>query len=154
LIFTGRLTLKEAIVKAGGPGDTAGPFIILTRLVSSDPVHRSREMVPWKDVADGSLDLALCDGDAIEVPRQLFVSIAVSSGDGQRAGSMMWAAGLTVQKALDNFNRPSPWRPGPPPAPIALDRVKIQRSVDGRVQTLDASADFILLPNDKIIVSR
>jgi protein involved in polysaccharide export with SLBB domain len=157
LTFTGTLTLKDAIAKAGGPEVTAGPSVVLTRTAPVAPFHKSRETVIWRDVADGSLDLALRDGDVVDVPRQLFVSISISisNGDGKReTGSMMWSVGLTVQKTLDIFNRPSPFKAGPPPPPIAIDHVKIQRQVDGRVQMLDAAADFVLQPNDKIIVTR
>jgi protein involved in polysaccharide export with SLBB domain len=161
LTFTGTLTLKDAIAKAGGPNPTAGPSIMLTRTASAaDTTRRSRELVTWHDVADGSLDLTLRDGDAIEVPRRALlsppsVSISVSLGAGKsQTGWQSCPPGLTLQQALDNFNRPSPFSPGPSPQPIAMDHVTIQRQVEGRMVTLTGTPDFVLQANDKVIVSR
>jgi polysaccharide export outer membrane protein len=67
------MTLLDAITRAGGLSDEAGPDIIVTRSIK-DPdgqIHQINQRVPSKgllDASDPSLNIALSGGEQIRVP--------------------------------------------------------------------------------------
>lgn len=67
------MTLLDAITRAGGLSDEAGPDIIVTRSTKSDDgsIHEVNQRVPAKgllDASDPTLNLSLSGGEQIRVP--------------------------------------------------------------------------------------
>jgi protein involved in polysaccharide export with SLBB domain len=135
--FSGIVTLKQALERAGEPLATAAPNIILMRRVS--PSDRSRELLQYADIADGALDLVLRDEDIVEVQKSRFFSIKEDTYFASRS----WSPGLTLQQVLDAFNKnETPFRTAPRVS-VTADHVTIRRKVDGHFQ-----------PNDEVIIVR
>jgi protein involved in polysaccharide export with SLBB domain len=145
------LTIRAAIDGAGGLNPTA---IKLVTIIRASGTSR-REYVSYSDIVDGSIDIPLHDGDAINVPISTFVTLRDARRPGARA-STSWsnAAGRTVQKCLDSFNRPNPFDALRGTLPVSVDQVQVQREVDHQIQNLTPTPDFVLQGNDVIVVVR
>jgi protein involved in polysaccharide export with SLBB domain len=146
--FSGIVTLKQALERAGEPLATAGPIIVLMRRIS--PSDRSRELVQYADIASGALDLVLRDDDILEVQKSRFFSITENTHFGTRS----WSPGLTLQQVLDAFNKNETSSRTAPGLSVTADHVTIRRKVDGQFQLLAGVSGFLILPNDEVIIVR
>jgi protein involved in polysaccharide export with SLBB domain len=146
------LTIQAAIEQAGGPAPTAAS-IVAVRRASAGPVDGSPETVIYQDIADGSIAIVLHDGDTITLqPSRELTLIRYGPNPGQRSMTSLsgaWVPGLTLQKYLDDINRPSPFGAQ---APIEVNQVHVEREVNHHVQSLTPTPDFLLQPKDVIVV--
>jgi protein involved in polysaccharide export with SLBB domain len=143
------LTIRAAMDGAGGLNPTA--MKLLTIIRASGPSRR--ESVNYSDIVDGSIDIPLHDGDAINVPMSTSVTLRDARSPGA-SSSWLDAAGWTLQKCLDSFNRPNPFDALRGTRPVSVDQVQVQREVDHQIQNLTPTPDFVLQGNDVIVVVR
>lgn len=152
-VISGKLTLLEALSKAGGPTSSAGTEVMVRRpknpgatAAPIDPTDdASSEVVArvsLEDLQSGRApNVAIRDGDSIFVPKAetFFVTGHVRS-----PGPYVWEEGMTVLIALS--------KAGGITERGARNRVKIIRIVDGERREIRVEMTDPVLPNDTIDV--
>ena len=156
-----RLTLRAALVAAGGLTSNYDGSFSISHAPSAGPASMGgRETVGYQDIADGSLDLPLRDGDAVTtlsfVPGDFTSEMA-----GSRMRAVQWRArpGLngsdaktTAQEALTRRNAQPMMDDGPPWAPLVLADMAVERQVGDRLEVLRPTPAFVLEPADAVTV--
>jgi polysaccharide export outer membrane protein len=99
--MTGSMTLIKALAMAGSPLPSAsGELTIAHQLKagSAPDLDTEPKRVNWKDIQMGkSPDLALQDGDLINVPRAQMFYV---NGQVKNSGALVWDPGITVEQAI------------------------------------------------------
>jgi protein involved in polysaccharide export with SLBB domain len=144
------LTIRAAMDAAGGLNPTAMKLLTIIRASGSS----ASEYANYSDIVDGSIDIPLYDGDTIKVPMSTSVTLRDTRSRGVSTTWSSGAAGWTIQKYLDSFNRPDPFRSPGETRPVSVDQVQVQREVDHQIQNLTPTPDFVLQGNDVIVVVR
>ena len=156
-----RLTLRAALVAAGGLTSIQDRSFSISHASSPGPASMGgRETVGYQDIADGSLDLPLRDGDVV-------TTLSFVRGDftaemsGSRMRAVQWRvrpglsgsdAKTTAQEALTRRNAQPMMGDGPPWAPLVLADMTVERLVGDRVVVLRPTPAFLLEPADAVTV--
>lgn len=142
-------TLTRALTQAGYPTPESGSYVQITHDESalggvSNPATATQERIPRQDIENGRASrIRLRPGDAIFVPPadKFFIS-----GEVRTVGQLVLSAETTVQQAIimaggltDRANR---------------NRVRIRRTVNGKVVDIKAKDSTIVQPGDTITVGR
>lgn len=142
-------TLTRALTQAGYPTPESGSYVQITHDDSalggvSNPAAATQERIPRQDIENGRASrIRLRPGDAIFVPPadKFFIS-----GEVRTVGQLVLSTETTVQQAIimaggltDRANR---------------NRVRIRRTVNGKVVDIKAKDSTIVQPGDTITVGR
>ncbi len=142
-------TLTRALTQAGYPTPESGSYVQITHDDSalggvSSPAAATQERIPRQDIENGRASrIRLRPGDAIFVPPadKFFIS-----GEVRTVGQLVLSTETTVQQAIimaggltDRANR---------------NRVRIRRTVNGKVVDIKAKDSTIVQPGDTITVGR
>ena len=142
--LTGRMTVMEALSRAGSPTPDAGSYIVINRRPESDTaVAPVQERISMSDLQNGRVQtIVLHDGDTIFVPKAetFFVT-----GQVRNPGPYLLDGDVTVSRALSMA--------GGVTERGSRSRVRITRVVDGRqVVVKDVKPDDLVKPGDSIDV--
>ena len=149
--LTGQMTLIEALAKAGSTTTAAGDEVVVVRghgavaavLPDAQP-DMDVTRVNLKDLQSGAAaarNIALGDGDTIYVPRaELFYVF----GQVKNPGAYPIASGITVLQALTLAGGVTPY--------AAVNRVEIQRAVDGAKKAVRVKLSEPIQAGDTIVV--
>lgn len=149
--LTGQMTLIEALAKAGSTTTAAGDEVVVVRghgaaaavLPDSKP-DTEVVRVNLKDLQSGAAaarNIALGDGDTIYVPRAELVYIF---GQVKNPGAYPIASGITVLQALTLAGGVTPY--------AAVNRLEVQRAVNGAKKTVKVKLTEIIQAGDTIVV--
>lgn len=142
-------TLTRALTQAGYPTPESGSYVQITHDDSapggaSDTAVAKQERIPRQEIENGRASrIRLRPGDAIFVPPadKFFIS-----GEVRTVGQLVLSEATTVQQAIimaggltDRANR---------------NRVRIRRTVNGKVVEIKAKDSTIVQPGDTITVGR
>lgn len=142
-------TLTRALTQAGYPTPESGSYVQITHDDSApgsvpDPAAAKQERIPRQEIENGRASrIRLKPGDAIFVPPadKFFIS-----GEVRTVGQLVLSQETTVQQAIimaggltDRANR---------------NRVRIRRTVNGKVVDIKAKDSTIVQPGDTITVGR
>ena len=135
------MTLLEALVAAGSPTAQASNEIIVRHRAAAAGGEAEEVRVNRKDLELGKQDVALRDGDIINVPTaQRFYM----SGYVRNPGFYVLDPGMTVEQAVALA--------GGLTDRGASGRIKAKRLVNGKLQTVDMKLEDKVQPNDTIDV--
>jgi len=141
--LTGRMTVMEALARAGSPMPDAGSYLVINRRPESDAAVPAQERISMSDLQNGRVQtIALHDGDTIFVPKAetFFVT-----GQVRNPGPYLLEGDVTVSRALSMA--------GGVTERGSRSRVRIMRVVDGRqVVVKDVKPDDLVKPGDSIDV--
>jgi len=139
-ILQGNVSLTSLLAQAGSMTMEAGSFVIISR---SGPEGATEQIkVTRKDIENGrAQNIFLRDGDTVLVPKAetFFVTGLVRTPN-----AYVWEEGLTVERAITLA--------GGPTERAGLGRTEIERSVNGKPQTLKAKMSDLVQANDTIRV--
>ena len=141
--LTGRMTVMEALARAGSPTPDAGSYLVINRRPESDAAAPVQERISMSDLQNGRAQtFALHDGDTIFVPKAetFFVT-----GQVRNPGPYLLDGDVTVSRALSMA--------GGVTERGSRSRVRIMRVVDGRqVVVKDVKPDDLVKSGDSIDV--
>jgi protein involved in polysaccharide export with SLBB domain len=138
------MTVLDALAAVGSPTPNAGDHVIVIHADEPGGIPRSRS-ISLKDLELGrpGIDSTVQDGDIVNVPEG---DRFYAAGFVKRPGAYRLRAGTTVSQAILQVGGVSE---GGNEA-----RIKIRRTVKGKVVEIGARPDDKILPNDEIKVLR
>lgn len=141
-VASGVRTVIDFLSQAGGVSPSgADSIIIITKRDGKTEKHEI-DIDQLYRKGDTSANFELADGDSIYVPR---TAVFYIYGEVQRPGAFRLERNMNVAQALSTGGGLSPRG--------TERRIKIKRTVDGKLKTLDASVGDLLKPDDIVVIS-
>jgi protein involved in polysaccharide export with SLBB domain len=160
IVRADRLSVRAALVAAGGLSSEQGRSISIAHAHADGSTSAGgRETVGYREIADGSLDVPLRDGDVVRIAH--FVAGGSFSTAGSKMRVVQWTAGTslnganvttTAQEALTKRNSEPMMGDGPPWAPMVLADMTVERQGGDRLEVLRPTPTFVLVPGDAVTV--
>lgn len=141
-VASGVRTVIDFLSQAGGVSPAGADSIIIITHRNGKTEKHEIDVDQLYRQGDTSANFELADGDSIYVPR---TSVFYIYGEVQRPGAFRLERNMNVAQALST---------GGGLTPRGTERgIKIKRTVNGKLKTLDASAGDLLKPDDIVVVS-